>query len=219
MTRQNPSTTDSTASPRTPRRASAKTPWHVVRQSALHGNGVFAAKPIPAGTRIIQYGGRRITSDQADAIFPTNPDDPFHTFFFSLSSGMIIDGGNRGNDARWINHACSPNCEAQENSDGTRVTIVALRDIPAGQELFYDYGLIIDGRVSKTLRKQYLCLCGSPECRGTMLALPKKKAKKAKKGEGKTADAKSNKRQGGVKEKKSPAGKDSTKRKTAKRAR
>ncbi len=169
MTRQN----HSTATPRKP--------WHTVKKSALHGNGVFAATAIPAGTRIIQYGGRRITPEEADALFPANPDDPFHTFFFALSSGMVIDGGNRGNDARWINHACSPNCEAQENSDGTRVTIVALRDIPAGQELFYDYGLIIDGRIGKTLRKQYLCLCGSPECRGTMLALPKKKKKKKEK--------------------------------------
>jgi len=163
-------------------------PWHIVKKSTLHGNGVFAAADIPAGTRIIQYGGRRITTDEADALFPVNPDDPFHTFFFALSSGMVIDGGNRGNDARWINHACSPNCEAQENEDGTRVSIVALRDIPAGEELFYDYGLVIDGRVTKTLRRQYQCLCGSPDCRGTMLALPKKKKKKSR--DDKAAEAK-----------------------------
>src|SRR3546814_4531612 len=53
--------------------------------------------------------------------------------------------------------------------------IVALRDIPAGQELFYDYGLIMDGRITKTLRRDYMCLCGTESCRGTMLALPKKK--------------------------------------------
>ena len=155
--------------------------WHSVRQSPLHGNGVFAARDIPAGTRVIDYGGRRITSEQADAMHPVNPDDPFHTFFFSLSSGKIIDGGNRGTDARWINHSCAPNCETQENSAGTRVHVIALRDIQAGEELFYDYGLIMDGKLTKKLQKQYQCLCGNPECRGTMLALPEKKAKSTKK--------------------------------------
>jgi len=181
-------------------------PWHIVKKSTLHGNGVFAATDIPAGTRIIQYGGRRITTDEADALFPVNPDDPFHTFFFALSSGMVIDGGKRGNDARWINHACSPNCEAQENEEGTRVTIVALRDIPAGEELFYDYGLVIDGRVTKTLRRQYQCLCGSSTCRGTMLALPEKKKKKsgddkAAKGAGKGKGKDKAKTKGGKKDK------------------
>lgn len=152
-------------------------PWHSVRKSTLHGNGVFAARDIPAGTRIIDYGGRRITSEQADAMHPVNPDDPFHTFFFSLSSGKIIDGGNRGTDARWINHSCAPNCETQENTAGTRVHIMALRDIKAGEELFYDYGLIMDGKITKKLQKQYQCLCGNAECRSTMLALPRKKTK------------------------------------------
>jgi hypothetical protein len=84
------------------------------------------------------------------------------------------------------------------------VTIVALRDIPAGEELFYDYGLVIDGRVTKTLRRQYQCLCGSSTCRGTMLALPEKKKKKsgddkAAKGAGK--DKAKAKTKGGKKDK------------------
>jgi len=149
--------------------------WHTVKQSTLHGTGVFAARDIPAGTRIVEYGGRRISAERADELHPVNPDDPFHTFFFALSTGKIIDGGNRGNDARWINHSCAPNCEAQEGASGKRVYIVALRDIAAGDELFYDYGLILDGRVTKNKREQYRCLCGAPECRGTMLALPEKK--------------------------------------------
>ena len=89
-------------------------PWYVVRRSKLHGNGVFAARKIPAGTRIIEYGGARISAKEADRRHPTNPDDPFHTFFFALSSGRVIDGGDQGNDARWINHSCEPNCAAQE---------------------------------------------------------------------------------------------------------
>lgn len=149
-------------------------PWHLVKQSSLHGTGVFAARDVPAGTQIMEYRGKRITPEEADTLHPVNPDDPFHTFFFSLSSGMIIDGGQRGNDARWINHSCSPNCEAQENASGKKVFIIALHDIPAGQELFYDYGLVIDARKTQKLRDQYRCLCGSDDCRGTMLTLPKR---------------------------------------------
>lgn len=166
-------------------------PWHLVQQSTLHGTGVFAARDIPAGTKIFQYAGRRITVEQADALPPSNPDEPFHTFFFSLSSGKIIDGAQRGNDSRWINHACQPNCEGQENANGTRVYIVALKDIKAGDELLYDYCLQIDEPLTQELRDNYRCLCGSSNCRGTMLEIPEEKpttggkprtAKKAKAG-------------------------------------
>lgn len=153
--------------------------WHIVRKSTLHGNGVFAARDIPKETRIIEYTGKRITPRQADEMHPVNPEDPFHTFFFSTSSGKIIDGGDGGNDSRWVNHSCEPNCETQEGRGGKRVYIYAIRDIRKGEELFYDYGLIMDGKITKTLREQYKCLCGAKTCRGTMLALPeKKKAKK-----------------------------------------
>ena len=95
----------------------------------------------------------------------------------------MIDGGQKGNDAKWFNHSCGPNCEAQENQKGTKVYIVALRDIKKGEELTYDYGLVLDGRITKKRRNEYKCLCGTPECRGTMLALKKKAAKKTKKAE------------------------------------
>ena len=146
--------------------------WHIVKRSDLHGNGVFAACDIPADTVIFEYYGARISQEEADEMPSADPDDPFHTFFFSLSSGEIIDGGQHGNDARWINHSCEPNCEAQEDEDGERVYIVALYDIPAGEELLYDYGLVIDDVLTDTLKEQYRCLCSSPACRGTMLALP-----------------------------------------------
>ncbi len=152
--------------------AKRQTPWHEVRRSPLHGNGVFALRDIPAGTNILPYTGARITPEEADAKHPANPDDPFHTFFFALSSGKVIDGGQKGNDARWINHSCAPNCETQESHDGTRVTIVALCDIKAGEELFYDYGLVIDEEVTEQMKLDYRCLCGAADCRGTMLALP-----------------------------------------------
>ena len=154
--------------------------WHIVRQSPIHGRGVFARRKIPAGTRIIEYQGERITGEEADRRHPANPDDPFHTFFFVLSSGKVIDGNDQGNDARWINHACDPNCESEEGRGGKRVYIKAKRDIARGEELNYDYGLVMDGKVTKQDQKDYECRCGSPKRRGTMLALPKKKKRKAK---------------------------------------
>lgn len=152
--------------------STSSTVWHTVKRSKLHGNGVFAARDIPAGTTIFEYIGARISAEEADEMPSYDPDDPYHTFFFSLSSGEIIDGGQGGNDARWINHSCEPNCEAQEDDAGERVFIVALHDIPQGQELFYDYGLIIDDEITDELKAQYRCLCNTPSCRGTMLADP-----------------------------------------------
>jgi len=154
--------------------------WHTVRRSPIHGTGVFARRRIPAGTRIVEYQGQRITSKEADRRHPTNPDDPFHTFFFRLSTGKVIDGNDGGNDARWINHSCEPNCDSEEGRAGKRVYVVAKRDIARGEELYYDYGLVMDGKITKTIRAQYACRCGSVLCRGTMLALPEKKTKGSK---------------------------------------
>lgn len=159
----------------------SSTPWHEVRDSDLHGQGVFALKPIPKGTYILEYEGVHLTPDEADEQDPTDPNDPFHTFFFALSNGMIIDGGQNGNDSRFINHSCEPNCEGHESDNGDKVFIVAMQDIAAGEELLYDYALTIDDKLTKTLKQQYACLCGASSCRGTMLDLPKPTKKQKKK--------------------------------------
>lgn len=159
-------------------------PWHTLRTSKIHGNGIYAARKIKAGTKIFEYVGEVISADEADRRHPVNPDDPFHTFFFALGNGDVIDGGVGGNDAKWINHSCEPNCETEETDDH-RVFVIALRDIARGEEIYYDYGLVLDERLTKKVREQYKCLCGTPSCRGTMLALKKPRpaaaAKKAKK--------------------------------------
>jgi SET domain-containing protein len=147
----------------------------VVRHSSVHGNGVFAKRKIAAETCIIEYAGERITARQAVKRSGTDPDNPCHTFFFSLETGRLIDGASQGNDARWINHSCAPNCEAREE-DG-RVYIYALRDIRRGEELNYDYGLIISERHTPAVKRAYACLCGASTCRQTMLA-PKRKARR-----------------------------------------
>jgi SET domain-containing protein len=149
-----------------------------VRNSPIHGRGVYAARKIRRGERIIEYTGRLISWKEADRVPPSDPNDPHHTFLFSLSDGKrVIDANSSRNAARWINHSCDPNCETEENEDG-RVFIEALRDIPNGEELHYDYCLVIDEKITKKLKRQYQCLCGAEQCRGTMLALKKKKKKK-----------------------------------------
>ncbi len=152
---------------------------YVVRNSPIHGRGVFAACDIGKGTRIIEYRGKRIAWDEAQQLPDSDPDNPYHTFFFSLDDGRVIDAGQRGNAARWINHSCTPNCKTEEDDDG-RVFIRAKRDIREGEELAYDYKLTLEGKVRKRERKAYACRCGTPDCRGTMLD-PKKLKKKSKK--------------------------------------
>ena len=139
-----------------------------VRKSGIHGKGVFAVAPIAAGETILEYTGKVITWKQAQKRHPHNPDEPNHTFFFHIDDKHVIDGGEGGNAAKWINHACAPNCEADETDD-RRVFIKALRDIEPGEELNYDYGLIVDARHTPKLKQEYACRCGAPQCRGTML--------------------------------------------------
>lgn len=143
-----------------------------MRNSRVHGKGVFALTDIARGERIIEYKGELIPWDEALERHPHDPDDPNHTFFFDVDEGMVIDGGRGGNSARWINHSCGPNCVARQEEAGGRphVYIHARRDIRAGEELFYDYGLTIDAKLTQKLRDAYKCLCGSRKCRGTLLA-------------------------------------------------
>ena len=139
-----------------------------VRRSGVHGKGVFALRPIARGETIIEYLGEVISWPEALRRHPHDPGDPNHTFYFHIDDGNVIDANVGGNAARWINHACAPNCEAEQ--DGPRVFIKALRALKPGVELFYDYGLVIDERYTPKLKKQYECRCGAKRCRGTMLA-------------------------------------------------
>jgi hypothetical protein len=143
-----------------------------VRRSGVHGKGVFALQPIRAGETVIEYTGERITWKEALRRHPHDPAQPNHTFYFHIDDQHVIDANVGGNASRWINHACDTNCEADEQ-DG-RVFIKALRDIAPGEELFYDYGLVIDERLTPRLKKEYPCHCGSRRCRGTLLA-PKRR--------------------------------------------
>lgn len=161
-----------------------------VRRSGVHGQGVFALVDIPKGERIIEYVGEIISWNEAQRRHPHDPDDPNHTFYFHIDEDRVIDALYGGNDSRWINHSCDPNCYADEQ-DG-RIFITARRAIRAGEELNYDYGLVIDEPLTPELIADYPCWCGSAECRGTLLSSDletaesgdKKKKKKKKKAKG-----------------------------------
>jgi hypothetical protein len=149
-----------------------------VRKSGVHGRGVFALVDLAEGELVMEYTGEVISWDEAQRRHPHDPANPNHTFYFHIDDQHVIDGKVGGNSARWINHACEPNCEADEQ--GGRIFIKTLHNIAAGQELNYDYGLMIDEPYTKKLLAEYPCWCGSKLCRGTLLA-PKDDEKPSKK--------------------------------------
>ena len=156
----------------------AAKPLISVQRSSVHGTGVFAARAIRKGTRIIEYTGERITHAQADSRYEDKDEKDNHTFLFIVDRKTVIDAGVDGNDARFINHSCDPNCEVVITRG--RVYIHALRDIEEGAELFYDYWYITDESYTlEDLRRIYPCRCGSPRCRGTLARPPKKTRKRA----------------------------------------
>jgi len=139
----------------------------------VHGKGVFALQDIAEGETLIEYVGEIISWDEAQDRHPHDPKDPNHTFYFHVNEDKVIDALHGGNSSRWINHSCDPNCEADEENE--RIFIKALRNIQAGEELNYDYGLIIDEPYTKKLKAEYPCWCGAKNCRGTLLS-PKDRA-------------------------------------------
>jgi hypothetical protein len=151
-----------------------------VRRSGVHGLGVFAAKSIAKGTRIIEYVGERVSHDEADRRYEGKDANDSHTFLFIVDSKTVIDAGTDGNDARFFNHSCDPNCES--TVEKKRVYIEATRDIAAGTELTYDYQIYREDGDPENIDEVFACRCGFPNCRGTMLWPPEpKKKRKAKK--------------------------------------
>ena len=146
----------------------------VARRSSIHGQGVFARTPIPAGAPILAYEGRLITHAQADRRYGDGAESG-HTFLFTLNARYIVDANVGGNAARWINHSCEPNCRAciEESDDGDpqrdRVLIEAIRDIATGEELSYNYGIVLESRQTPRLQQLWACRCGASACTGTML--------------------------------------------------
>ena len=145
----------------------------VTRKSAIHGNGMFAVASIKKGERLIEYKGRRRSHEDVDA-GDSGDADSGHTFLFTLNDDWVIDANFEGNDARWINHSCDPNCEAvldedEDDPKRSRVFIESVRAIKPGEELPYDYGIPLAERHTPRLKKIWACRCGAKNCTGTML--------------------------------------------------
>lgn len=147
--------------------AKPKAPRVAVRNSTIHGRGVFAVTAIGRGTRILEYTGERMSHVEADRRYGELHDGSSHTMLFAATDEVVIDATKRGGPARWINHSCAPNCEANEE-DG-RVFIDAIRAIRPGQELSYDYNLVLEERHTAKQKREHPCHCGSRKCRHTLL--------------------------------------------------
>ena len=152
---------------------SSRNPWIVMRRSRIHGRGVYARKRIPKGTRLIEYTGERISNAEADRRYDDESMPEHHTFLFILNSRTCIDAAKGGNISRFINHSCDPNCVAW--IEGQHIWIDALRDIEKGEELAYDYEYDFLPEYTVEDLDFYRCECGSRDCRGTIVDVPKSK--------------------------------------------
>jgi SET domain-containing protein len=154
-----------------------------LRTSAIAGTGAFATRSIKKGTRIIEYTGERISNAEADRRYDEEKMPSHHTFLFTLNRQTVVDAAVDGNESRFINHSCAPNCEAVIE-DGRRIYIEALRNISVGEELVYDYQYERMDDHTADDERFYACQCGAPGCRGTILAPKKRKKKPASKSRG-----------------------------------
>jgi uncharacterized protein len=148
-----------------------------VRDSNVHGRGVFATRRIEKGERIIEYLGERVSHGEADRRYESKDENDSHTFLFIVDSKTVIDAGVDGNDARFFNHSCDPNCESVVEK--RRVFIEALRTIEPGEEMTYDYQIYKEEGDPENIDEVFACRCGFANCRGTMLWPPEPKKKRS----------------------------------------
>jgi SET domain-containing protein len=158
--------------------ANMKSRFFDVRQSGIQGKGAFANTRIRKGQRVIEYSGERISNDEADSRYDETSMRRHHTFLFTVTSRTVVDGAINGNESIYINHSCDPNCEAV--IDGGRIFIEAIRTIQPGEELVYDYQYERTGENDDEMEAFYKCLCGAPNCRGSIMkSKPEPRGKKS----------------------------------------
>jgi uncharacterized protein len=148
----------------------AHQPLFEVRHSPVHGLGAFALRRIRKGARIVEYLGERVSHQEADRRYESKDANDAHTFLFIVDSRTVIDAGVDGNEARFLNHSCNPNCESV--IEKRRVYIEAVRTIEPGEELTYDYQIQREEDDPPGIEEVFACRCGFAQCRGTMLWPP-----------------------------------------------
>lgn len=144
-----------------------RAPLLEVRRSAIHDLGVFALRRIAKGARIIEYAGERVSSAVLDARYDEDTPESRHTLVFHVDGDIYIDAAHGGNESRFINHSCDPNCETYLSRG--RIFVRAIRNIEPGTELTYDYSLEIEDEPLDSWESLYACRCEAARCRGTML--------------------------------------------------
>jgi uncharacterized protein len=154
-------------------------PLFEVRHSRIHGYGVFALRRIRKGTMVIEYLGDRVSHTLANERYEHKDPKDGHTFLFTVDAKTVIDAGVDGNEARFINHGCDPNCQTVNTNK--RIFIEALRTVQPGEELAYDYQIQRDDDDPADVDVTFACRCGAKSCRGSMLEAPKKKRKSSAK--------------------------------------
>ena len=127
------------------------------RTSPIHGTGGFATARIEPDTPLIEYVGERI--DKAESAGRCAGDN---RYIFHLDDTFDLDGSVDWNPARWINHSCAPNCEAQL-IDG-RIWIVAVRPMQPGEEITFNYSYDLEEY------RDHPCHCGTLDCVGYIVA-------------------------------------------------
>lgn len=148
-----------------------------VRRSPLQGRGVFTRRAVPKGTVLLEYLGERISHEEAGERYYASTQPDAFVLLFTVDRKIVIDGGVGGRAARYVNHSCAPNCEADEI--GGRIFITSIRDIPAGAELTYDYNMEPPQPLPRDWRRRYACRCGASRCRGTIVIRPRKRRRPA----------------------------------------
>lgn len=138
-----------------------------IRPSPIQGMGAFATEHIDAEIRFIEYAGERLTPAEAEARYPDDG-DRHHTYLFAIDDDVVVDAAVNGNEARFLNHSCDPNCDVVV--DKQRLWIETLRAIEPGEELTYDYAYVLPERHTPAAKRRYPCHCGAANCRGTILA-------------------------------------------------
>jgi len=191
-------------------------PLFEVRHSRIHGYGVFALRRIRKGTMVIEYLGDRVSHALANERYEHKDPKDGHTFLFTVDSRTVIDAGVDGNEARFINHGCDPNCQTVNTNK--RIFIEALRTIQPGEELAYDYQIQRDDDDAADVDVVFACRCGAKSCRGSMLEAPKKKRKSSAKHKSGAKRKSSAKRRSKPKSKPMPKSKNRTRRAPERRA-
>uniref|UniRef100_A0A665XBR3 Nuclear receptor binding SET domain protein 1b n=1 Tax=Echeneis naucrates TaxID=173247 RepID=A0A665XBR3_ECHNA len=134
------------------------------------GWGLRCVHDIKKGQFVSEYVGEVIDEEECRSrIRHAQENDICNFYMLTLDKDRIIDAGPKGNEARFMNHSCQPNCETQKwtVSGDTRVGLFALVDVAAGTELTFNYNLECLGN-GKTV-----CKCGAPNCSGFLGVRPK----------------------------------------------